>query len=306
MKLVRRGDKRTGGAGRAGARRAALAAALPLCLAACTPAGWIDPAEWFSGPSTPPQRVAAADAASPGPYPWLGSMPEGPSRPSAEVQRDRWVEGLLADRRLASYTTPRPEAGAAPAEPAAPTPAPPAVVRPAPAPAVSTRPLPPGPAPGTPPRRATPEQAPQAAVRPPLVPPGPEPGAERAEPDLGQVAAARGELVGVIYFLAGSTRVDARDRRILGDIVLLQAQRGGVIHLVGHASGRTRSPDPAAQRLGGFALSLDRARAVALALRELGAPGPRLVAASDSEPVYDESAPSGEAGNRRVEIFLEY
>jgi flagellar motor protein MotB len=110
----------------------------------------------------------------------------------------------------------------------------------------------------------------------------------------------------VIYFLAGSTRVADRDRRVLQDIVLLQAQRGGVLHVVGHASGRARSADPAAQRLAGFALSLDRAQAVARALRELGAPDPRLVAAADSEPIYDESAPTGEAGNRRVEIFLEY
>jgi flagellar motor protein MotB len=112
----------------------------------------------------------------------------------------------------------------------------------------------------------------------------------------------------VIYFLDGSSSVDARDRRVLGDIVLLQQQRGGVIHVVGHASRRPKSPDPAAHRLANFTLSLDRARNVALALGELGAGAGELqvVAASDSEPIYDESQPTGEAGNRRVEIFLEY
>jgi flagellar motor protein MotB len=47
---------------------------------------------------------------------------------------------------------------------------------------------------------------------------------------------------------------------------------------------------------------------VALALTELGAGAGvlQVVAASDSEPIYDESQPTGEAGNRRVEIFLEY
>jgi flagellar motor protein MotB len=120
--------------------------------------------------------------------------------------------------------------------------------------------------------------------------------------------AERGELVGVIYFVDGSTRVDARDRRVLGDVVLLQRQRGGVIRVIGHASGRPKAPDPAAHRLANFALSLDRARNVALALTELGAGAGvlQVVAASDSEPIYDESQPTGEAGNRRVEIFLEY
>jgi hypothetical protein len=69
-----------------------------------------------------------------------------------------------------------------------------------------------------------------------------------------------------------------------------------------------RSADPVAQRLAAFELSLGRARNVALAMMELGVDPETLqvAAASASEPAYDESQPSGEAGNRRVEIFLEY
>jgi outer membrane protein OmpA-like peptidoglycan-associated protein len=313
------------GQGSGAAVRGAIALALPLWLAACSLPGWIDPAEWFSGPAVPPERIAAAGVAEPGPYPALGSMPEAPPRPSPQHQRNQWTRGLVADRELASYTDAGPPPGEAAAERPAPprAPAPRPAVRPVPAPAVSARPVPPGPAPAPPPRTATPAGAPQTVALPPVAPPpvapplvappgaepasGPEP-AQPSAPAEPAGRAGRGELVGVIYFLDGSTRVDARDRRVLGDIVLLQQQRGGVIRVVGHASRRPKSPDPAAHRLANFALSLDRARNVALALGELGAGAGDLqvVAASDSEPIYDESQPTGEAGNRRVEIFLEY
>jgi len=119
---------------------------------------------------------------------------------------------------------------------------------------------------------------------------------------------ARGQLVGVIQFLDGSSRLDARDRRILSDVLLLQRQRGGVIRLIGHASQRRDLPDPVAHRVTKFERSLARANSVALAMLDLGADREALeiFAAADSEPLYDESEATGEAGNRRVEIFLEY
>ena len=118
----------------------------------------------------------------------------------------------------------------------------------------------------------------------------------------------RGELVGVIQFLGGSSRLDARDRQILRDVLLLQRQRGGVIRLIGHASRRQVLPDPIAHRVAKFEQSLARANSVALAMLELGADRKALevIAAADSEPLFDESEAAGEAGNRRVEIFLEY
>ncbi|MDH3912320.1 MAG: OmpA family protein [Rhodospirillales bacterium] len=320
MDPVRRRLLQAGGAGpvSGAATRAAVVLALPFWLAACSPPGWIDPAEWFSGPAAPPERIAAAGMAEPGPYPSLGSMPEEVPRPSLQYQRNQWTRDLAADRDLASYTVDGPDAGGGAAEPSPPR-APHPVVRPGSAPgvsppgvsppAVSTRPVPPGPVPGPPPRSTAPADAAQTValppIAPPIAPPGTEPGAGPGTPATPGGPAERGELVGVIYFLDGSTRVDARDRRVLGDIVLLQQQRGGVLHVIGHASRRPKAPDPAAHRLANFALSLDRARTVALALTELGAGDMEVVAASDSEPVYDESQPTGEAGNRRVEIFLE-
>jgi flagellar motor protein MotB len=159
----------------------------------------------------------------------------------------------------------------------------------------------------------------RTAALPPIAPPGREP---RPAPEAGSEQAAllpetafepggwraRGTLVGVIQFLDGSISVDARDRSILHNIVLLQQQRGGLIRVVGHASGRAKSPDPAAHRLASFELSLGRARNVALAMMDLGLDSEilQVVAAAASEPAYHESQPTGEAGNRRVEIFLEY
>jgi flagellar motor protein MotB len=185
---------------------------------------------------------------------------------------------------------------------------------------VPSKPFPPGPAPAPPPRPAAPAGPAATALLAPDAPPGPEPPAasdpatEEPPPRPSEQAvepggwAARGRLVGVIQFLDGSISVDARDRSILRDIALLQQQRGGRIRVVGHASGRAKSLDPAAHRLANFELSLGRARNVALAMTEFGVDPEilQVVAASASEPAYEESQPTGEAGNRRVEIFLEY
>ncbi len=134
---------------------------------------------------------------------------------------------------------------------------------------------------------------------------GPKP---LASPEVSGGWATRGTLVAIIQFLDGSVTVDARDRAILRDIAQLQRQRGGRIRVVGHASRQPKSRDPARHRLANFELSLGRARNVAMAMMEIGVDPEilQVVAASASEPAYEESLPTGEAGNRRVEIFLEY
>ena len=57
-----------------------------------------------------------------------------------------------------------------------------------------------------------------------------------------------------------------------------------------------------------FNISLRRANSVAAALTEYGVTGKSLhvEAQSDSKPIYLEVMPSGEAGNRRTEIYLEH
>ncbi len=57
-----------------------------------------------------------------------------------------------------------------------------------------------------------------------------------------------------------------------------------------------------------FDVSLRRAHTVADELIRLGVPAQVLYigAVSDTEPVYFEWMPSGEAGNRRAEVFIEF
>jgi flagellar motor protein MotB len=57
-----------------------------------------------------------------------------------------------------------------------------------------------------------------------------------------------------------------------------------------------------------FTMSMNRAQTVSKALIETGFPKENIyvTAVSDAEPVFYEVMPSGEAGNRRTEIYLDY
>jgi len=113
--------------------------------------------------------------------------------------------------------------------------------------------------------------------------------------------------VATIQFENGSARLSASDRRILADVRQLQRERGGRIHIVGHASSRTRTMDPVKHKMVNFKVSVDRANIVARELMRLGTKQDELLvdAVSDTSPVFYEFMPSGEAGNRRAEIYLE-
>ncbi len=124
---------------------------------------------------------------------------------------------------------------------------------------------------------------------------------------------ARGALppgaikVATILFQNGSAGLDARDRRILGDVFRLHRQRGGKVRIIGHASHRTRNLDPAKHNMVNYRISAARADSVARALIRRGVRATEISvdAKADSEPVYYEIMPSGEAGNRRAEIYFE-
>ncbi len=122
-----------------------------------------------------------------------------------------------------------------------------------------------------------------------------------------QTSAGGGQLAAIIFFSHGSSDLDARDRSVLNDVAALYRQRGGSLRIVGHASSRTQNTTPDEHQLANFETSLVRAEAVQEALMALGVPSEamRAEAVGDAEPVYHEFMPSGEAGNRRVEIFLE-
>ncbi|MBL6946311.1 MAG: OmpA family protein [Rhodospirillales bacterium] len=122
-------------------------------------------------------------------------------------------------------------------------------------------------------------------------------------------APAGGSLrVATIQFANGSAGLDARDRSILRHVLTVQRERGGVIEVVGHASSRTANMDPVRHKMVNFQVSENRASNVARTLIKLGARSDAIVvtAKSDIDPMYYEIMPSGEAGNRRVEVFLTF
>ncbi|MGH6663197.1 MAG: OmpA family protein, partial [Rhodospirillales bacterium] len=112
--------------------------------------------------------------------------------------------------------------------------------------------------------------------------------------------------VATILFDNGSSALKVADKQILGAVSRLQNQQGGVIRIVGHASSRTRNLPVVRHKMANFKISADRADAVAGELMRLGVAKDKIVVAavSDAEPMYYEIMPSGEAGNRRTEIYL--
>lgn len=221
---------------------------------------------------------------------------------------------------------------APPARPAQPgVPAPSAVPPPPPPSAYQT---------GGPPQRfATPSGVPQAAVvqappiqknvTPPPVPPRyterpvvtATPPARAVSPPA-QVAALPAPTYGApqtlggqkplqvatIYFGNGSSRLGARDRVVVQDVVSMYRETGGLIRIIGHSSGFAASQGSGRSKLVNFKVSLDRANAVAAELIRRGVPPDRIdVSAQGTEsPRYAEYSPTGEAGNRRAEVFLDY
>jgi outer membrane protein OmpA-like peptidoglycan-associated protein len=112
----------------------------------------------------------------------------------------------------------------------------------------------------------------------------------------------------VIYFASGSSSLNSDGRNALHRVADLHKQRGGVIRVVGHASNRTSEVSAEQHELINFNISYKRARAVADELISHGVAADKVVviSRSDSEPVYHEWMPSGEAGNRRAEVFIDF
>ena len=114
--------------------------------------------------------------------------------------------------------------------------------------------------------------------------------------------------VGTVLFANGSSKIRKKYYKILRDIVKLQRQKGGNLRVVGHASSRTRNTKPLSHQLVNFRISVARAKAVARRLVRYGAPAGSIevMGLADNQRIYQEIMPSGEAGNRRAEIYLGY
>lgn len=229
------------------------------------------------------ERVAAEPPAQPAPTMPVASAPAAP---------------LQAPPTLSE--PPKPAAAA----PAAPRVAPPAVARPQ-APS------------GTSPRRqaAAASAAPVAPVAPPpATPPAPQRQASLAQPAPEKPSAEQPESVlktaqvATIYFNDGSARLSANDREVVDKVAEVARRTGGTLRIVGHSSVGPPARDAERKSEVNYKMSLERANAVAEELRRSGVPSNRVqvMAEGARNPIYAETSPTGAAGNRRAEIYLDY
>jgi outer membrane protein OmpA-like peptidoglycan-associated protein len=113
----------------------------------------------------------------------------------------------------------------------------------------------------------------------------------------------------VVMFPGDGTKLSAAGREQVRAAVTAFQQRGGsgFIKVVGHSSSRTTNMPVEKHMVAIFAKSQARANAVAAEIIRQGVPASRVLveAVGDSQPVYYESMPQGEEGNRRAEIFIQ-
>ncbi len=122
----------------------------------------------------------------------------------------------------------------------------------------------------------------------------------------GADAVAGQKLVARIKFPNGSASLSARALKEIAKAAKMVREQGGYLRVVGHASSRTKDMPVAQHKMVNFDISLKRAQQVAKALIKRGIPATAILveAKGDSEPLYFEAMPRGEAENRRVEIYL--
>lgn len=115
--------------------------------------------------------------------------------------------------------------------------------------------------------------------------------------------------VAVVLFTGNSSALSAAGREQVQAAVAAYRARGsqGYVRVVGHSSGRTGAMSMVRHMELNFETSQARAKSVARELIREGVPADKVLvdAVGDAQPIYRESMPSGEDGNRRAEIFLQ-
>ena len=113
----------------------------------------------------------------------------------------------------------------------------------------------------------------------------------------------------IIYFPGDGVALPAAARKQISQAVAAFKANGGTgtVKVVGHSSSRTGNMSVERHLEVIFQKSQQRANAVAQALIKAGIPAGKVMveAVGDSQPIYYESMPRGEQGNRRAEIFLQ-
>ncbi len=243
------------------------AAALGLVLGGCS-----SDEQKSTTESSAPAKASEGET-----FPNLASVPDEPPPSTPKVERDKLVQGLLADRAHAEYTgeslgEETANVAAAPPPPAAP-----------PAPESESKPA----------EGGSGEQAEASADESADEPAPPAPTEVAALPvDLGQPTA-------LIYFGGDTAALTDRDRAILSDVASrYKGERGSRVRVIGHAS--TTETGASGE---GSDLALTRADAVAKTLMGMGIPANALET-STGGATYDKSQPTGVAANRRVAVYI--
>lgn len=111
-----------------------------------------------------------------------------------------------------------------------------------------------------------------------------------------------------IQFAYGSHRLGSRDDEVLEKVAAAWQQSGGILKVIGHASMHTADMSMAEHKSINRRISELRASSVVSKLIEMGVDPKHIFVGADgaADPRYYEGVPAGEAGNRRVEIFLDY
>ncbi|WP_417833643.1 OmpA family protein [Thalassospira xiamenensis] len=117
-----------------------------------------------------------------------------------------------------------------------------------------------------------------------------------------------GVQVAQIQFGHGSSNLSGTDNNVLSQVAQAWRQTGGILRIIGHASMRTANMSLEEHLAINRQVSEQRASAVVSQLVSLGVNPDTIFVGADgsADPRYYEGVPAGEAGNRRVEIFMDY
>ena len=268
---------------------------------------WLDPAT-FWGTEPEPQVLSAG--AEDGEFPNLSTVPDEAPMTMTDAERGDIAEGLVADRSGAQYTdedlTGQPQVAAA----APPPPAEGANLAEAPMPEemmsddMASAPAPVMAEDTAPEMAALPTPADESGVTVDMSALDTAPETAPA-PAMAAPLPGGGQPIGLIYFDHASSSLDREAKSVLRNVAQI-AQSGGTVRIIGHASMRTQTTDLTEHKLVNFDVSVARAGAVANELIRLGVSPDKvqIASASDELPVFYEFMPTGEAGNRRTEIYL--
>ncbi|AUG52606.1 OmpA family protein [Thalassospira marina] len=115
--------------------------------------------------------------------------------------------------------------------------------------------------------------------------------------------------VAQIQFAYGSAKLSSVDVGVLRKVAIAWKKRGTAhVMVIGHASARTENMSIQEHEKTNRMISERRASAVINQLLALGVNPDTIYVSAEgaSDPRYFEGVPAGEAGNRRVEIFMDY